>query len=63
MGNWPQKVFKISEKEYAATSETKMVRKQSFKLITTRKFHVGLHQVALIVNGNELEKLNFELIN
>ena len=57
-----KKVFKISEKEYAKNSTTLIHRKQPFKVITTRKFHTGNHQISIIINGNELEKTNFELI-
>jgi len=56
-----KKVYKISEKEYAENSLTQINRKQSFRIITTRKFHLGLHQLSIIINGNEFEKLNFEL--
>jgi len=60
-GSVSKKVFKISEKEYAKNSMTMINRKQSFKIITTRKFHLGLHQVSVIVNGKEFEKLDFNL--
>lgn len=61
-GTLSRKVFKISEKLYPKDSITNIVRKQSFKIITTRKYHTGLHQVSLIINGKELEKLDFEVI-
>ncbi|WP_298486771.1 DNA alkylation repair protein [uncultured Maribacter sp.] len=61
-GTLSKKVFKISEKEYSPKSTTSINRKQSFKRITTRKFHTGKHQVSVIINGSELEKRNFELI-
>jgi len=61
-GALSKKVYKISEKEYAEHSITPITRKQSFRLITTRVFHPGLHQVAIIINGNEFEKYDFELI-
>ena len=61
-GSLARKVFKISEKEYTSDSITQIKRKQPFKLITTRKFHVGKHEVSLIVNGVEMNKLDFELI-
>ncbi|WP_282038739.1 DNA alkylation repair protein [Saccharicrinis aurantiacus] len=60
-GTLSKKVYKISEKVYAPNSETMINRKQPFKLITTRKFHLGLHQVAVIVNGTEFEKIDFNL--
>ena len=61
-GTLAKKVHKISEKEYAENSTTQITRKHSFRLVTTRKFHIGLHQVAVIINGNEFEKHDFELI-
>jgi 3-methyladenine DNA glycosylase AlkC len=61
-GTLAKKVYKISEKEYLANSITAITRKQSFKIITTRKFHLGKHQVAIIVNGKEFELLDFNLV-
>ncbi|WP_240491708.1 DNA alkylation repair protein [Flavivirga aquatica] len=57
-----KKVFKISEKEYSKNSTTSINRKQPFKIITTRKFHLGKHQLSIIINGKEFEILDFELI-
>jgi hypothetical protein len=62
-GSLNRKVFKISEKEYLSNSTSTISKKQSFKIITTRKFHIGKHQVSVIVNGYELEKVDFELKN
>lgn len=61
-GTLTKKVHKISEKEYAENSTTQITRKHSFRVVTTRKLHPGLHQVAVIINGNEFEKYDFELI-
>jgi len=61
-GTLSKKVHQISEKEYAANSITPVTRKQSFREITTRVFYPGLHQVSVIINGNEFEKYDFELI-
>lgn len=61
-GSLSRKVFKISEKEYSEKSITKISRKQSFKIITTRKFHKGKHQLSIIINGIEIEKLDFALL-
>lgn len=61
-GSLSKKVCKISEKEYAGNSVTPIIRKHSFRVVTTRKFHSGLHQVAVIINGKEFEKHDFELI-
>jgi len=62
-GSLSRKVFKMSEKHYAPLSRTDITRKQSFKVITTRKYHIGEHQISLIVNGIELQKLGFQLSN
>jgi 3-methyladenine DNA glycosylase AlkC len=61
-GHLAKKVFKISEKIYPSNQLTKVERKQSFKLITTRVFHTGMHQLSIIINGTESEALEFELI-
>ena len=61
-GTLSKKVHKISEKEYAENSATQITRKHSFKVVTTRVLHLGLHQVSVIINGNEFEKYDFELI-
>jgi len=58
-----KKVFKISEKQYSENSVTAITRNQSFKIITTRKFHLGKHQVSLIINGQEFSSLDFELVD
>ncbi|MBK0369028.1 DNA alkylation repair protein [Flavobacterium agrisoli] len=61
-GHLAKKVFKISERTFVPNQIQKFVRKQSFKIITTRVFHPGLHQLSIIINGKENEVLNFELI-
>lgn len=61
-GTLTKKVHKISEKEYAENSTKQITRKHSFKVVTTRKLHLGLHQVAVIINGNEFDKHDFELM-
>ena len=61
-GTLVKKVHKISEKEYPANSTTPITRKHSFKIVTTRKLHPGLHQVSVIINGTEFEKHDFILV-
>ncbi|MCX2478236.1 DNA alkylation repair protein [Pedobacter sp. MC2016-15] len=60
-GHLARKVFKISEKIYEPGVRVKVNRKQSFRLITTRIFHPGEHQVSIIVNGVEKGVLAFNL--
>lgn len=62
-GQLTKKVHKISEKKYNGLTQSNISRKHSFRLVTTRKFYCGIHQVAIIINGQEFEKNNFELIN
>ncbi|MDL2241382.1 DNA alkylation repair protein [Bacteroidales bacterium OttesenSCG-928-L03] len=61
-GSLSKKVYRISEKDYAENSTTGIIRKHSFKVVTTRKLHPGLHQVAVVINGNEFERHDFELL-
>jgi len=61
-GHLAKKVFKISEREYLAKETIKINRKQSFKIITTRVFYAGNHQLSIIINGEEKQIGNFELI-
>ena len=62
-GSLSRKVFKISEKEYKAKSTSRIERRQSFQLITTRKYHTGGHELSVIVNGNESDPCTFELLS
>lgn len=61
-GSLSKKVFKISEKSYPKNSTTLVVKRQSFKIITTRKFYAGIHKVAIIMNGKEFDAVDFELV-
>ncbi|RZJ47916.1 MAG: DNA alkylation repair protein [Flavobacterium sp.] len=62
-GHLAKKVFKISEKIYQPEQLVKVERNQSFKIITTRVFHTGLHELSIIINGTESEALSFDLIS
>ncbi|RUT71469.1 DNA alkylation repair protein [Flavobacterium cupreum] len=61
-GHLAKKVFKISEKTYQPDQLVKVERNQSFRLITTRVFHTGIHELSIIINGTESQTLRFELI-
>lgn len=61
-GKLSRKVFVISEKVYTPGASANIERKQAFKIITTRKLYPGLHQVALIINGEEQKKYDFHLL-
>ncbi|MBN2664070.1 MAG: DNA alkylation repair protein [Bacteroidales bacterium] len=62
-GTLSPKMYHISEKEITAAENIHFSKKRSFKLITTRKFHLGLHKIGIIINGKEIETLDFELEN
>lgn len=61
-GTHSKKVFKISEKEIKGKNTIEINREQSFKVITTRKFHKGLHRLSIILNGEESDSLEFTLM-
>lgn len=60
-GELARKVFKISERDIAAQALQIVERKQSFKVITTRVFYPGKHQLSIIINGREFIKESFML--
>lgn len=62
-GKLSKKVFKISEKKYAAGAEVLVERKQSFRIITTKVFYPGMQEVSVIVNGEEFARGAFELVS
>ncbi|MCW3077212.1 MAG: hypothetical protein JWO32_1821 [Bacteroidetes bacterium] len=62
-GNLSKKVFKISERDLEKDQTIKFERRHSFKLITTRKYHIGTHKVALIINGKEGKPAEFRLMS
>ena len=58
-----KKVFKISERSLLANEIHQVLRKQSFKPISTRVYHAGVHQVSIILNGKEFEAKDFKLVS
>ena len=60
-GQQSKKVFKISEREINAGKTLSLEKKHRFKPITTRRYYAGAHAVALIVNGAEQQRFEFEL--
>jgi 3-methyladenine DNA glycosylase AlkC len=63
-GTLARKVFKISERIFKGGERTVIKRKQSFRPITTRVYYPGLHQLSLIINGEEQKSSikSFELL-
>jgi 3-methyladenine DNA glycosylase AlkC len=60
-GQSSRKVFKLSERLIFPGQRCEVERKQSFKLITTRKFYAGQHRLAIIINGQEGRSIKFNL--
>ena len=60
-GKLSKKVYKISEGPYAKQEQKLVQRFHNFKIITTKKYYPGLHELAIIVNGKEIEKKSFVL--
>lgn len=59
-GKQARKIFKISESDYGEKIK-KIERKVSFKSITTRVYYPGKHELAIIINGVQLEIKSFYL--
>ena len=52
-GTLSKKVFKISERMYAAGEQCAIVKKHSFRIITTKVYYTGKQGISVIVNGAE----------
>lgn len=61
-GSLSDKIFHVTEKEFSSTDAASFKKKLSFKDLTTRKHHAGLHKVGVLVNGKKLAEEEFELI-
>ncbi len=61
-GTLAPKVFKMTTKELKGGETLSFKKRQSFKVISTRKFHLGAHRLAVQVNGEELAVVDFELL-
>jgi 3-methyladenine DNA glycosylase AlkC len=62
-GQLSKKVFKISERQLKPNEKNDIKRRQSFKLITTRTFYTGLHELSIIINGQEKQIAKFRLVD
>lgn len=59
-GTHSRKVFKVSERNLAPGTHA-VVRQQSFKPISTRRYYPGEHGVSLVLNGVDVARAAFEL--
>ncbi len=57
-----RKLFKISESNIQS-SQKSYAKKFSFKPRSTRKLYVGKHSIAIVINGFEQEKIDFDAYN
>lgn len=60
-GKLSKKVYKIAEGPYAKQESKSIQRFHNFKIITTKKYYPGGHEIAIIANGKELIKKPFAL--
>ncbi len=58
-GSHSKKVFKINENIYKNNSKNYIIKKHSFKPLTTRKYYSGEQKISIIINGNETNITNF----
>jgi len=61
-GKQSPKVFQITETIFEPQKEYEIVRRQSFKDMTTRKHYKEIHKLAIVVNGAEAAVKEFEVI-
>ena len=59
-GKQTKKVFKITENSYESGRHT-FSKNHSFKDMSTRKHYEGIHHIEIIINGEEMAKISFEL--
>jgi len=57
-----KKVFKLSEIIIKPNEKIAYEKKHSFKPLSTRTYNSGIHQIGIIINGVETERISFELV-
>lgn len=62
-GSLSRKVFKWSEREWQTNEKKQMNKKHMLKAISTRKYYSGFQEISLIINGIEVDKKPFELLD
>jgi len=62
-GTHSKKVFKVSERPFTPSEAAQVIKKQSFRPITTRAFYPGQHKLSIILNGQERGIAEFELLD
>ena len=59
-GKKSRKIFKISEVSLKENEKKSYMKKHSFADVSVRKHYPGIHSIAIIINGIEKDKLDFE---
>lgn len=62
-GKLAPKVFKLKNIALAANETVVIEKSYSFKPITTRRYYAGAHQLAIQVNGKEVVRTDFKLVD
>lgn len=62
-GKLAPKVFKLKNIILGANEAVEITKSYSFKPITTRRYYAGVHQVAIQVNGKEVARADFKLVD
>ncbi|EAA0006097.1 hypothetical protein EPL78_12290 [Clostridioides difficile] len=60
-GKKSRKIFKISEVSLKENEKKSYMKKHSFADVSVRKHYPGIYSIAIIINGIEKDKLDFEL--
>ncbi|MDA8792986.1 DNA alkylation repair protein [Bacteriovoracaceae bacterium] len=60
-GSLTPKVFKWKKLKLKANENKSLKKDHSFKIITTRVYHPGDHQIQMQINGKQFKKFNFIL--
>jgi 3-methyladenine DNA glycosylase AlkC len=60
-GGTTAKVFKLAVRELRPGESCRIEKRHAIRAITTRRYHAGLHALALLVNGRELARGEFML--
>lgn len=61
-GKQAPKVFKWLDRYYTGRTNETVVKKHSFKKISTRKYYPGAHRIEVMVNGIKKAQIEFELL-
>lgn len=60
-GKKSRKIFKISEVSLKENEKKSYMKKHSFADVSVRRHYPGIHSIAIIINGIEKDKIDFEL--